>query len=104
MMVHIQVWCSMPRRCVACSFEIAVNSLHTSSLRKDFCKGKYFQTFGKGKSLLKMKDAESELRYRMTDQHLEGNLWLSTSTILPNVEKLAKDMQHQLAHLQKIYR
>eukprot|EP00795_Rhopilema_esculentum_P009777 gene9777-biopygen2745 len=46
----------------------------------------------------KMKHAKSRLRSRMTDQHLEGNLRLPTSTILPNIEKLAKDVQHQVAH------
>ena len=46
----------------------------------------------------KMKYAKSRLRSRIVDQHLEGNMRLSTSTILPNIEKLAKDMQHQVAH------
>ena len=46
----------------------------------------------------KMKYAKSRLQSQITDQHLEGNMRLSTSTILPNIEKLAKDMQHQVAH------
>ena len=45
-----------------------------------------------------MKYAKSRLRSRMIDQHLEGNLRLPTSTILPNIEKFDKDMQHQFAH------
>ena len=46
----------------------------------------------------KMKYAKSRLRSRMTDVHLEGNLRLSTSSIEPNIERLSKDMQHQVTH------
>ena len=46
----------------------------------------------------KMKHTKSRLRSRMTDQHLEDNLRLPTSSIEPNIENLSKGMQHQVAH------
>jgi hypothetical protein len=46
----------------------------------------------------KIKYTKSRLRSRMNDEHLEAELWLSTSSIVPNIEKLLKDKQHQIAH------
>ncbi|XP_032881422.1 general transcription factor II-I repeat domain-containing protein 2A-like [Amblyraja radiata] len=46
----------------------------------------------------KMKYTKSKLRNRLTDAHLDGILYLASSSLSPNIERLSSEEQHQVSH------